>query len=150
MTLKEALATKLRAALATCQVYPNFVAMNKDGTFDHLPAAAYRLVGGKHYAAGDIGRTGFGQETFLVEVFDEDATCCERLRKDLEDAFPGRTKKNDAEQSAPVKWGPAADPGPWVYWAEASDPESDGSVPQTDAHNTLHFEQLLVTVSFQE
>ena len=123
--------------------------MSDDGTFEHLPACSYRLTGGNRYVAGDIGNTGFGQEEFLIEIFDQDATVCEQLRKLVEDAFPGR-RKNADEQSAPERWGPSSDPGPWIYWAIAADPESDGTVPQTDAHLTLYYEQILVTISFQE
>jgi hypothetical protein len=148
VTLKEALATKLKAVTAG-PVFPSFVPMNDDGTFDHLPATAYRLVGGTRYTAGDIGNTGFGTETFLVEVFDQDATVCEQKRKLIETAFPGRNANSDV-QSPPVRWGPNDDPGPWIYWAIAADPESDGTVPQTDAHLTLHFEQILVSITFQE
>ena len=76
-----------------------------------------------------------------------DATNCERIRKQLEDAFPGPL--GNGEQSIPERWGPSGDPGPWIYEAIASDPESDGTVPQTDAHLTLHYEQLLVEITSQ-
>lgn len=148
MTLNESLATKIRTMLESCAVHPNFVPMSDDGTFEHLPAVSYRLISGQRYTAGDVGNTGFGQFQYMLEVFDQDATVCEQLRKRLEDGFPGPI--GSGEQSVPERWGPASDPGPWIYQATASDPESDGTVPQTDAHLTLHYEQILVSITSQE
>lgn len=141
-TIKDALAAKLRAVLATDRVYPNYEGLGDDPGRAKLPAVVYRQTGGERYAAGDVGATDYRTDTFLVEVFDQDAATCERVRGRIEAALAGPPNGED-DPGRPAVW---VRGGPVVHWAAAADPASDAEFPFVAAHELLCYEQVVVTV----
>lgn len=150
-SVRPGLVAVLKGVLGSSHVYPNLATFDEDSGrwvgWAEFPVVVYRQIDGKVTEHADVGRAGLRTDTFLLEVFAERGRedDVERLRMALEEKFPGPVSGDPDRPGEPVQW---AAGGPWVRWAEASQPQSDFESGGGDPHLMLCFEQLTLDVTY--